>query len=278
MTKKTVKDLCAEFSLMKEEHNNLKTKYDALAAKYEILDKKYEECCNKKIRAFKCNQCDEKCETLSVLNKHKKKHQTPRYEKFECDECKKCFGEEWKLSAHLKSHKMYLCNKCDKSFKWQVVMEKHVRISHENVKLFCHYFNNGLECPYNDECIFIHEDSEVCKYGAMCERNNCMYKHKEENDDVENEEIDITEENEVDESDEGNKTFVNPFLSNSKEFLVEEQEEDAEENCEIKGLDKEKNVEESFECDFCDFETTDSRRFKRHQDYHFYNKKSKSKS
>ena len=105
---------------------------------------------------------------------------------FECDDCKRCFDEEWKLSGHLKSHKKYACNKCDKTFKWQDVMEKHVRISHENVKLFCHYFNNGLECPYNDECIFVHEDSEVCKYGAMCERNNCMYKHEEENDDEEN--------------------------------------------------------------------------------------------
>ena len=211
MTKKTLKDLSAEFSLMKEEHNNLKTKYDTLAAKYETLEIKYEECCNKKIRIFKCNKCDEEFETLNDLNRHKKNHQAPSYEIFECDQCKQCFDKEWKLSAHLRSHKKYACNKCDKTFKWQEVMEKHVRISHENVKLFCHYFNNGVECPYNDECIFVHEDSEVCKYGAMCERNNCMYKHKEENDDDKNEELDITEENEVDESDEGNKTFCESF-------------------------------------------------------------------
>ena len=164
------------------------------------------------------------------------------------------------MSAHLKSHKKYACNQCDKTFKWEDVLKKHVRISHENVKLFCHYFNNGLECPYNDECIFIHEDSEVCKYGAMCERNNCMYKHKEEND--ENDELEINEENYVGESD---KTFVNPFLSNSQEFLVEDQEQDAEENSETKSLDNEKNVEESFKCDHCAFQTTDSKRFKRHQ-------------
>ena len=34
MTKKTVKDLSAEFSLMKDEHEKRKTKYDTLAAKY----------------------------------------------------------------------------------------------------------------------------------------------------------------------------------------------------------------------------------------------------
>ena len=38
MTKKTIKDLSAEFSLMKDEHDNLKTKYDTLAAKYETLE------------------------------------------------------------------------------------------------------------------------------------------------------------------------------------------------------------------------------------------------
>ena len=118
-----------------------------------------------------------------------------------------------------------------------------------------------MECPYNDECIFVHEDSELCKYGAMCERNNCMYKHKEENYDDKNEEFDITEEND----DQGNKTFVNPFLSNSQEFLVKEQENDDEDTSDIESLDNEKNVEESFKCDLCVFQTTDSKKFIRHQ-------------
>ena len=264
MTKKTVKDLSAEFSLMKEEHNNLKTKYDTLAAKYETLEKKYEECCNKKIRVFRCNMCDEEFESIGVLNTHRKNdHQTQSYEMFKCDECKRCFNEEWKLSAHLKCHKKYTCNQCDKSFKCQDIMEKHIRISHENVKLFCHYFNNGLECPYNDDCIFVHEDSDMCKYGAMCERNNCMFKHEEnDDDDNENEELEITEEVVVNESD---KTFVNPFLSNSQEFLVEDQEKYREENSKTKSLDNETNVEESFKCDLCVFQTTDSWRFKKHQ-------------
>ena len=210
-------------------------------------------------------------ESVGDLDRHKKDHRTPT-QKFECDECKRCFDEEWKMSAHLKSHKKYACNQCDKTFKWEDVLKKHVRISHENVKLFCHYFNNGLECPYNDECIFLHQDSEVCKYGAMCERNNCMYKHEEENDDEENgdeensdEEIgdeENTEENNVD-VDHGNRTFMNPFLSNSKESVVEEK--DIEDNSEVKSTVNEQTVEESFKCKLCIFQTTDSKRFKRHQ-------------
>ena len=40
MTRKTVKDLDVEFTLLKEEQNDLKTKYDELATKYGILEKK----------------------------------------------------------------------------------------------------------------------------------------------------------------------------------------------------------------------------------------------
>ena len=109
MTKKTIKDLSAEFSLMKEEHSNLKTKYDTLAAKYENLEKKYEECCNKKTRTFKCNKCDEEFENLGVLNRHKKNHRTASFEMFECDDCKRCFDEEWKLSARV-SQKNQKCS------------------------------------------------------------------------------------------------------------------------------------------------------------------------
>ena len=32
--------------------------------------------------------------------------------------------------------------------------------------------------PYAEECIFLHEDSTLCKYGLICERNLCMFKHE----------------------------------------------------------------------------------------------------
>ena len=51
-------------------------------------------------------------------------------------------------------------------------------ISHENGKFYCHYFNNKMTCPYAEECIFLHKDSPLCKYGLLCERNLCMFRHE----------------------------------------------------------------------------------------------------
>ena len=32
-------------------------------------------------------------------------------------------------------------------------------------------------CPFGEECIFLHEVSRKCKYGKLCERLKCMFKH-----------------------------------------------------------------------------------------------------
>ena len=41
------------------------------------------------------------------MNKHNKQRNT---EIFKCGECEKEFNEEWKLSAHIKTHKKYQCD------------------------------------------------------------------------------------------------------------------------------------------------------------------------
>ena len=57
-------------------------------------------------------------------------------------------------------------------------MEKHIQISHGNMKIYCHFFNNEKKCPYENECIFLHDDAGFCRYGVLWERNDCcMYKH-----------------------------------------------------------------------------------------------------
>ena len=95
----------------------------------------------------------------------------------------------------MKSHVVYSCEHCERTFTNHDIKEKHVKISHENVKLFCYFYNNNLECPRDAQCIFLHEQSENCKYSKRCEREKCMYKHTydiseeyndEENDNVEN--------------------------------------------------------------------------------------------
>ena len=47
-------------------------------------------------------------------------------------------------------------------FKFESVLEKHNEAGHENVELFCHDFNNEKECPVDDNCIFVHEESDTC--------------------------------------------------------------------------------------------------------------------
>ena len=66
------------------------------------------------------------------------------------------------------------CEKCEKAFKSKDIKEKHLRIAHA----CCCFYNNEEKCPYQDECVFLHEDSPVCRYGDSCERENCMFKHQ----------------------------------------------------------------------------------------------------
>ena len=59
------------------------------------------------------------------------------------------------------------------------------------------------KCPDEENYIFFHEHSKMCKYGNKCERNLCMYKHS-------NEETNIIE---VD----TNVTFQTPYVSEKLE-------------------------------------------------------------
>ena len=77
----------------------------------------------------------------------------------------------------MKKHTKFACDQCGKQFKFMDTMEKHVKITHEKCKLFCHYFNNGKTCPFDKECVFLHEVADNCKYGESCERTLCMFKH-----------------------------------------------------------------------------------------------------
>ena len=43
----------------------------------------------------------------------------------------------------------------------------------------CHYYNNNLICPFNEMgCMFLHEDSVMCKFDEQCTKNLCSYKHR----------------------------------------------------------------------------------------------------
>ena len=69
-------------------------------------------------------------------------------------------------------------------------MEKHTQAAHEDITLYCHYFNDEKVCPCEDECIFVHKESEVCMFGQKFERRLSMFRYEgrngyEEESDVE---------------------------------------------------------------------------------------------
>ena len=261
MTRKTVKQLDVELSKIKEEHKTLNTKFDDLAARYVSLEKKYEESLNNKKQSIQCDICDKEFASQGVLNKHRKTHNSD-LEIFKCDVCDKNFNEKWKLNAHIKSHVLYSCDQCERTFTSHDIKEKHMKISHENVKLYCYFYNNNLECPRDAQCIFLHDNSGICKYGKRCEREKCMYKHTidvtEEYDDEENDIVETDDETENDGKGENDdnvseKTFFNPSQSDSETegFDKNEMNDDEEinnDNMENKNDANEKCVEDMMKC------------------------------
>ena len=181
-------------------------------------------------------KCGEKLETVKDLQNHKKENSLCK-EKFECGECGKHFFDESKLNEHVKTHKTYPCEECEIEFKYEVTLEKHIEAAHEN-NLYCHYYNNDKECPFDDQCIFLHDDSESCKYGKACERKMCMYKHDENEDDDDSE----SEDDEAEELDDNGETLekLRPSLEKVKDAL---QKVDA----------MLKKVSPKLKCDKCDF-------------------------
>ena len=240
----SIKDLEAEFNILKSEVVELKTKINTLVGKYSTLEKKYEK--SKKNKAsFKCKECDEKLLSLNELKKHKEEHISCRGT-FQCVECDKCFKEECKLNEHVdRIHTKYPCDDCDKIFKFEGLLEKHIAVAHEDIELFCHYYNNDKECPFDDQCIFVHEESKDCKFGKACERILCMFKHEENVDDADNEEEDDTESENEDSDDDDETEEMLERLKPSLENVTNAIEQVA------KMLMK---VSNSLKCDKYDFE------------------------
>ena len=115
-------------------------------------------------------------------------------------------------------HKKYGCGDCDKVFDFEVVLEKHIEAVHEHCKLFCHYYNNDKVCPFNEQCIYLHEDSGMCKFGKGCERVLCMFGH-EDNDAVNIADEDESDSDEEDEEEYENVYALKPILNKFKEAV-----------------------------------------------------------
>ena len=134
----------------------------------------------------------------------------------------------------MKMQDKYHCGQCEKSFKYEDVKRKHILNTHENAKFYCHFYNNKKTCPYDDECVFLHEDSKICKYGKTCEINYCMFKHKCIDDDIfDNGEPD--EFGDVEEEIENDEGEVRDSINGT-----------------FKNLSREDTCKKLFDCRFCD--------------------------
>ena len=99
------------------------------------------------------------------------------------------------------------------------------------MKMFCHYYNNDKECPYDDQCIFAHEESPDCKFGKGCERIKCMFQH-EESDESEDE-----DENESDDDD-GSEGDENIFAAEGHVFDKDDPANYSESDVDERGSDE----------------------------------------
>ena len=66
---------------------------------------------------------------------------------FKCEECDACYNVKERLEEHMKIHVKYPCDDCDKIFNYEATLEKHVLAAHEDLELYCHFFNNDKEAP-----------------------------------------------------------------------------------------------------------------------------------
>ena len=218
----SIKDLEPLFNNLNTVFADLQSKIDVIIKSYEDLEKQLQ---RQKKSAFRCRKCKMKFENLSQLQKHKNKKHSCQAD-FKCDKCDESFKNENQLAIHQQKHGKFECDKCDCVYKFEGLLEKHIEVVHGSMKIFCHYINNDKDCPYDDQCIFSHDESPECKFGQGCERIMCMFQHDERDvsDDEEDEELEeeSDEENDVDKRNEKDLikiTDLEPSLKKVEEAM-----------------------------------------------------------
>ena len=157
------KKLETEFINLKKEFLELQKLIQNLIDKHGDIKKIYEKFIQKQKRGnFKCRNYGEKFDILRKLQDHKEEDCPIDSVKY--GECEKCFKDKKELQDHTdKMNKKFGFDECDKVFRFEALLEKHKEAAHEDVELFCPYYNNDKDCPFDDECIYLHEESENCK-------------------------------------------------------------------------------------------------------------------
>ena len=144
--------------------------------------------------AYDCKKCDETFTEKSKLKSHiKTKH--PKV--IRCHVCDMIFEKTYQLELHLKSHDVedFKCKVCEKVFRLRWRLEKHEAAHTLNNVKFCHYFNNGKKCPYEDiGCMFNHKVSDNCRYNQFCRNRLCQFRHDNEQNKHSEDENDLDKE------------------------------------------------------------------------------------
>ena len=98
-----------------------------------------------------------------------------------CGECGESFSKNCELEIHIENvhgkEKEHECETCGKTFHLKWRLKKH-RLMHSNNPVYCHYYNNGGNCQYQEiGCMFLHELAGPCKL-KNCARTLCQYDHR----------------------------------------------------------------------------------------------------
>ena len=186
-------DIESLFTTLSKEFEELKNKIEEINRKYDKLENII-----KKQSKFQCYVCKRKFEKMNDLKNHKENEDCGK-EEYQCDDCEKSYKTNDKLEMHKKVHQRFECEECDNQYKFERNLMKHMEAVHGNRTLYCHFYNNDKDCPYDDECVFAHEDSPKCKFGKGCERILCMFQHEEENEDEDSDDDEMESENSDDE-------------------------------------------------------------------------------
>ena len=136
--------------------------------------------------------------------------------------------------------------------KWQLIKQIITPIlfsSYGKSKLFCHYFNNEKDCPFEGRCIFAHEESPECRFGQTCERVMCMFSH-DERDVSDTESDNENDEEDIDENDDDTEMFKITDIEPSLQKV-----EDAMEKVQQLLLKEKKS---KLKCDICEFQAKNS--------------------
>ena len=97
------------------------------------------------------------------------------------DECVQTCEFNVSLEKHMESHqksKNFRCDICNKEFYLKWCLQKHINGQEKNKK-FCHYYNNKLVCPFEENgCMFNHAISPTCIFKDKCANTLCQFRHK----------------------------------------------------------------------------------------------------